>query len=82
MTITYYQMYNLDSVQEDHVFFSCWRLRVYIENNESWDTIYLDLAKAFDKVSHPRLLQKLSAYGIQGKVHSWISDFLTSRNSK
>ena len=27
------------------------------------DVIYLDFAKAFDKVSHKRLLRKLSGYG-------------------
>lgn len=51
----------------------------YIENDESWDTIYLDFAKAFDSVPHQRLLHKSSAYGIRGNVLSWISDFLTGR---
>ena len=32
------------------------------------DTIYLDLAKAFDKVPHQRLLLKLKAHGIDGLV--------------
>ena len=31
------------------------------------DIIVLDFAKAFDKVSHPRLLHKLRHYGIKGK---------------
>ena len=30
----------------------------YVEQHQSWDTIYLDLAKAFDKVAHQRLLKK------------------------
>ena len=42
------------------------------------DTIYLDLAKAFDKVSHQRLISKLKAHGIQGLlcncIESWLSD--------
>ena len=27
----------------------------YIEDDESWDTIYLDFSKAFDSVAHKRL---------------------------
>ena len=51
----------------------------YIEDDESWDTIYLDFAKAFDSVAHERLLQKVSAFGIRGSVLSWIRNFLTGR---
>ena len=32
--------------------------------------------KAFDKVPKTRILQKLSAYGIEVKVLCWIADFL------
>ena len=32
-----------------------------INNNHSFDTIYLDLAKAFDKVPHQRLISKLKS---------------------
>ena len=51
----------------------------YVENDESWDTVYLDFAKAFDSVPHERLLRKVSAYGIRGQLLSWIKDFLTER---
>lgn len=51
----------------------------YVECDENWDTIYLDFAKAFDSVPHQRLLHKVSAYGIRGKLLSWIKDFLTDR---
>ena len=43
------------------------------------DTAYLDLAKAFDKVSHQKLLHKIWGYGIRGKVYEWIEDFLHDR---
>ena len=43
------------------------------------DMIVLDFAKAFDKVSHPRLLHKLRHYGIKGKNNQWITAFLESR---
>ena len=43
------------------------------------DAIYFDFAKAFDTVPHQRLLNKLKAYGIDGKVHGWIKAFLENR---
>ena len=32
------------------------------------DVLFLDLAKAFDKVPHQRLLEKLRKHGISGKI--------------
>ena len=43
------------------------------------DTVVLDFSKAFDKVDHSLLLHKLARYGITGRVHSWIEDFLDER---
>jgi hypothetical protein len=39
----------------------------------------MDFAKAFDKVSHRRLLYKLEYYGIQTHTLNWIQAFLTDR---
>ena len=44
--------------------------------------IFLDFAKAFDKVSHPHLLLKLQHHGIKGQLLKWISDFLTTRRQR
>ena len=46
------------------------------------DTVYLDFAKAFDKVDHGIVLKKLSLIGIRGKVLTWIQSFLTNRTQK
>ena len=35
--------------------------------------------KAFDKVSHNHLLEKLKFYGTRGKTNTWIRDFLSNR---
>ena len=43
------------------------------------DTIYVDYSKAFDKVDHGILLKKLKLYGIEGKYHAWLSNFLQER---
>ena len=46
------------------------------------DTLTLDFSKALDRVLHQRLLYKLSHYGIQGSLLSWIQVFLTKRTQK
>ncbi len=43
------------------------------------DMIYLDFAKAFDKVDHGVLLHKLRSFGISGSLGKWIHSFLTNR---
>ena len=39
-----------------------------IDNGQDEDVIYLDFKKAFDKVPHERLLNKVHGYGIRSKV--------------
>jgi len=46
------------------------------------DAIYLDFAKAFDKVPHQRLLVKLRNLGIGGSLLSWIKDWLDGRRQR
>ena len=43
-----------------------------MNTGECVDILYLDFMKAFDSVSHGRLLSKLRTYGITGKMHSLI----------
>lgn len=43
------------------------------------DLILLDFSKAFDKVSHPKLLLKLHEYGIRGHTLAWVRAFLSNR---
>ena len=50
-----------------------------VNNNQDVDIILLDFAKAFDSVSHCRLLSKLKSYGIIGNTLTWIKAFLTDR---
>ena len=46
------------------------------------DLILLDFSKAFDKVSHSKLIWKLHKYGIQGNVLGWIWAFLGDHSQK
>lgn len=50
-----------------------------LDNNIQTDIIYLDLAKAFDKVSHELLLIKLQKYGFNGKLLTWFHQYLNNR---
>ena len=48
-------------------------------NNKQIDIILLDFSKAFDKVPHRRLLNKLNYYGIRSNTLQWIYSFLHDR---
>ena len=50
-----------------------------VDKSSGVDVIFLDLAKAFDKVPHKRLLLKLKDHGIDGKVLQWIENWLKGR---
>ena len=43
------------------------------------DTVFLDFAKAFDKVDHDILLEKVKLHKISGKLGKWIEEFLKDR---
>ncbi|XP_056021984.1 uncharacterized protein LOC130054910 [Ostrea edulis] len=43
------------------------------------DIAIFDFSKAFDTVPHHKLLHKLKAYGIQGRLHQGIQSFLCNR---
>ena len=46
------------------------------------DVAILDFSKAFDTVPHKKLLHKLTQYGIDGNINSWLCDFLTNRQMR
>ena len=50
-----------------------------VEGGYEVSVIYLDFAKAFDKVDHEVLLSKLLALGISGLLFDWICSFLLER---
>jgi hypothetical protein len=50
-----------------------------IEKEPCADIAYIDFCKAFDKVSHLKLLKKLEVYGIKGQLLCWIKAFLSNR---
>ena len=53
-----------------------------LDSGKPVDVIYLDFAKAFDKVPHKRLLCKVKSHGISGQVLEWISVWLQNRQQR
>ena len=51
-----------------------------IYNKEQVDLILLDFSKAFDKVSHEKVLVKMHEYGVRGNTLKWIESFLHDRS--
>ena len=53
-----------------------------VDEGHSVDIIYCDFAKAFDKVPVQRLLIKMEAHGITGKMLEWVRQWLTGRKQR
>ena len=53
-----------------------------MDEGDAVDVLYLDFAKAFDKVSHALLLSKLENFNIVGKVLAWIRCWLSDRKQR
>ena len=51
----------------------------FLEHGKPVDVVYLDFAKAFDKVDIGITFCKLKSLGIQGEIGRWPTDFLTNR---
>ena len=45
-----------------------------LDKKNKVDIIYLDISRAFDTVSHPKLLYKLRNIGINGNLYHWCDD--------
>ena len=46
------------------------------------DIVYLDFAKAFDKVPTAKLMKKLKVHGVEGRAAAWIQAWLTGRTQR
>jgi ribonucleases P/MRP protein subunit RPP40 len=54
----------------------------WVDEGDCVDAIYLDFAKAFDKVPHKRLIMKLESHGVSGSVLRWIEEWLKGRKQR
>ena len=53
-----------------------------LEKKNEVDVVYLDFAKAFDKVDYGIVVKKLKRLGISGKMLKWINSFLRGRSQR
>ena len=53
-----------------------------VDKGHSVDIVYLDFAKAFNKVPQRRLIAKCHGLGIRGKVLAWIEEWLMGRKQR
>ena len=51
-----------------------------INDKKATDVMYIDMSKAFDTVSHVKLVYKLKNMGIGGTLITWISNYLSDRS--
>ena len=54
----------------------------YIDKGYTVDALYLDFQNTFDEVPHCRLIVKLKALGIDGKIASWIESWLNGTQQR
>ena len=54
----------------------------YVDEGIPVDAVYLDFQKAFDKVSHSKLLFKMARYGIDDGVVRWVGNWLSGRRQR
>lgn len=53
-----------------------------LDMGKETDVIFMDMAKAFDRVDHPTLLHRLSKFGISDNLLDWFCDYLTHRSQQ
>ena len=53
-----------------------------VDNGCPTDVLYLDFSKAFDRVPHRRLICKIKAHGIDGRLLAWIENWLEGRKPR
>jgi len=58
------------------------RVTASVDDGKPFDVVFLDFAKAFDKVPKQRLLEKLRAHGVRGRVLVWIKSWLSGRKQR
>ena len=57
-------------------------IRKNVDKGQLVGAVFVDLSKAFDTISHSKLLTKLPSYGIDGKERTWFEDYLFNRSAQ
>ena len=51
----------------------------YLSRKEPCYVVYIDFRRAFDTVSHAKLLSKLRSFGLSGSLLGWVEQYLSGR---
>jgi hypothetical protein len=70
--------------------FQVWKLNCLIkrvvslalENGQITVAVFCDISKAFDRLWHKGLIEKLKSYGINGKLLQWLKDYISERKQQ
>ncbi|KAI8427215.1 hypothetical protein MSG28_014813 [Choristoneura fumiferana] len=64
------------------IFNLVYRIMVNVDKRIPCTTVFFDMSKAFDYVSHELLLFKCEKYGIRGKANDWLRSYLYGRSQQ
>ena len=53
-----------------------------MQKKQNFNIIYLDFCKAFDSVSHVKLMNKICTYCLNDNTRGWLKDFLNLRSQR
>ena len=53
-----------------------------LDHGKQIDVLYLDLSKAFDRVSQAKLLHRLRQFGFRGNILKWFRSYLSNRRQR
>ena len=53
-----------------------------LDHGKQIDVLYLDMSKAFDRVSHAKLLHRLRQFGFRGNILKWFRSYLSNRRQR
>jgi ribonuclease P/MRP protein subunit RPP40 len=57
-------------------------LTIAVDDGDSIKVIFLDFAKAFDKVPHKIYMAQLAGHGVRGRVLTWFRAWLAGKNQR
>ena len=58
------------------------KIKMKVDEGKLVGCIFIDLSKAFDTLSHSKLISKLNAYGVDNIELEWFSDYLFNRKQR